>query len=418
MRRDEATTTSPRSIPWHRRTFASLRHPAYRIYFAGQFFSLIGTWMQSAAQSWLVYDLTGSKAMLGLVNLVGSVPMVLLSTWGGILADRYPRRRILVVCQVALALQAIVLAALVLSGGLHIAHLMILAAVLGIVSGIEMPARQAFVLEMVGRKDLMNAIALNASVFHAARILGPAAAGILIGVVGAGWCFMVNGLSYSAIVAALLAMRLTGEIPHRAAGSAWSQAAEGFRVVLNAPGVVAMLILLLVVGIFGWSYVILMPAIARDDLAAGPEGYGVLMSAVGAGSVAGALAVASLREVRDGRVMVAGSVLLFAVSAAVLSSTTVFAVALAALVPAGFALTAFFSATNTLVQSAVPDEVRGRVMGVYTFVFAAMMPLGALQAGALAEALGSRTTIRIGVGVCTVAAMAALKWMPRDIHRR
>jgi MFS family permease len=400
-----------------RRTFRSLRHRPYRIYFAGQFLSLVGTWMQSAALAWLVYDLTGSKAMLGFVSLAGSIPTVLLSTWGGVLADRYPRRRILVACQLGLAIQAVALSALVLTEGVHVAHLMALAAALGLVSGIEMPTRQAFVVEMVGREDLMNAIALNSAVFHAARILGPALAGVLIGAVGPGWCFLANGLSYGAIVAALLAMRLTGASPRRAEGSAWSLAAEGFRVVLRSPAIVTMLALLLVVGVFGWSYVVLMPAIARDDLGAGPEGYGALMSAVAVGSVVGALAVASLREVRDGRLLIAGSALLFAAAAALLSGTRRYAVAVAVLPFAGFALTAFFSATNTLVQSAAPDALRGRVMGVYTFVFSAMMPLGALIAGSLAEAVGSTITIRIGAAVCAAAALAALAWMPRDIRR-
>lgn len=414
---EDDAPTPPARASWFRHTFASLRHPAYRTYFIGQFFSLIGTWMQMAAQSWLVYDLTGSKAMLGLVSLVGSVPTLLLSTWGGILADRYPRRTILLVCQVLLALQAIALSLLVLSEGIHIAHLMILAAVLGTVSGIEMPARQAFVVEMVGRKDLMNAIALNSSVFHAARILGPAVAGILIGAIGAGWCFLVNGLSYGAIFAALLTMRLDRTLPRRVEGSALHQAAEGFRVVLRTPGVVALLALLLFVGVFGWSYVILMPAIARDDLGVGPEGYGLLMSAIGVGSVAGALSVASLREFRDGRALIVGLILMFVVSVGVLSVTTRYAVALLVLLPSGFSLTAFFSLTNTLIQSSVPDEVRGRVMGVYVFVFAAMMPLGSLQAGALAEAFGTPTTIRVGAVVCALAALAALKWMPRNLQR-
>ncbi len=370
-----------------------------------------------AAQSWLVYDLTGSKAMLGLVSLVGSIPTLLLSTWGGILADRYPRRTILLVCQVLLALQAIALALLVLTEGIHIAHLMILAAVLGTVSGIEMPARQAFVVEMVGRKDLMNAIALNSSVFHASRILGPAVAGLLIGSIGAGWCFLVNGLSYGAIFAALLTMRLDASPPRHVEGSALHLAAEGFRVVLRTPGIVAMLGLLLFVGVFGWSYVILMPAIARDDLGVGPEGYGLLMSAVGLGSVAGALSVASLREVRDGRALVVGLVLVFVASVTALSFTTNYALALLVLLPAGFSLTAFFSLTNTLIQASTSDEFRGRVMGVYTLVFAAMMPLGSLQAGALASALGTPTTIRLGAVACTLSAMAALKWMPKDLQR-
>ncbi len=373
--------------------------------------------MQSAAQAWLVYDLTGSKAMLGLVSLAGSIPMVLLSTWGGILADRYPRRRILVACQVLLALQALALGILVQTGGIHIAHLMFLAAVLGTVSGIEMPSRQAFVVEMVGRKDLMNAIALNSSVFHAARVLGPALAGLLIGAIGAGWCFLVNGLSYGAIVAALLAMRLTGPIPARVQGSALDLVFQGFRTVLHTPGILALMLVLLVVGVFGWSYVILMPAIARDDLGAGPEGYGLLMSAVGLGSVAGALSVATLREVRDGRAWIAGLVLVFAASVAALSMTRSYALACVLLVPSGFALTAFFSLSNTLIQAAVPDDLRGRVMGVYTFVLALMMPLGSLQAGALAQVLGSQPTIRLGAGVCVLAALATLRWMPRGMRR-
>lgn len=399
---------------WAGRTFASLAHRNYRIYFVGQFVSLVGMWMQSAAQSWLVFDLTRSEAMLGAVGVAGSIPVLVVSIWGGILADRFPRRRILIACQAVFALLAAILATLVLTGMVQVWHILLLATIGGIVGGLEMPSRQAFVIEMVGRRDLMNAIALNSSVFHASRILGPAVAGIVIATWGTGPCFLINALSYGAVMAALLSMRLAAVTPSTATGSAWQQATEGFRVVARTPRVAGLMLLMLAVGIFGWSYVILLPSLARDTLGTDADGYGWMMSATGVGSVIGALWIAATRDIRSGRFLIAGSIGLFAVSATALSWVTTLPAAIALLVPAGMGLTAFFSGTNTLVQSSVDDEVRGRAMGVYTLVYGLLMPVGALFAGTLAEWTDTPTAIRVGALVCLGTAVIAFVKRPPE----
>ncbi|HOI11554.1 MAG TPA: MFS transporter, partial [Myxococcota bacterium] len=398
---------------WAARTFASLAHRNYRIYFVGQFVSLVGMWMSSAAQSWLVYDLTRSEAMLGAVGVAGSVPVLAVSVWGGILADRFPRRRILIACQVAFALLAAILATLVLTGVIQVWHILVLSTVGGIVGGIEMPSRQAFVIEMVGRRDMMNAIALNSSVFHASRILGPAIAGVVIAAWGTGLCFLANALSYGAVLAALLAMRLHAMAPSPPpTGSAWHQATEGFRFVARAPRVLGLLLLMLAVGVFGWSYVVLLPALARDTLGTDADGYGWMMSATGVGSVVGALWIAATRDIRSGRFLVAGSIGLFAVSAIALSWVDSLPVAILLLAPAGMGLTAFFSGTNTLIQSSVDDAVRGRVMGVYTLVYGLLMPVGAGFAGTLAEMTSTPLAIRVGAFVCLGTAIVAFVKRP------
>jgi MFS family permease len=392
---------------WAGRTFASLRHHNFRVYFLGQLVSLIGSWMQSAAQSWLVYDLTGSKAMLGLVGVAGTAPMLLSSMWGGALADRLPRRRILVWTQVGLALPSLALALLVLTGWLQVWHIVAIALASGAVIGFDMPARQAFVVDLAGRADLMNAIALNSSAFNGARIVGPAVAGVLIGWVGPGWCFLGNGLSFVAPLAALLSLRLLPR-PDEDRRQARRGPLDGFRIVAATPGVVWLMGILLVMGVFGWSYVVLMPAFARDVLGVGPEHYGALMSAHGAGSVVGALGVASARRRRTARRIVPLSVLIFAVFTYAFSFARDFHVALALLALSGFGMTAFFSAVNTLVQLSVADHQRGRVMGVYSFVFGLMMPMGAAEAGGLAQSWGAPATVRLGAAACALAALVYL----------
>jgi predicted MFS family arabinose efflux permease len=263
----------------------------------------------------------------------------------------------------------------------------------------------------------MNAIGLNSSVFHGARIVGPAIAGQVIATWGTGYCFLANGLSYAAVIAALLAMRLpaTPEVPAHSGG--WDHALEGFRVAARTRGIAALLGLTLVVGVFGWSYVVLLPVFARDVFQVGPDGYGLLMSATGVGSVVGALGVASLREVRDGRLLVVGATLLFAAAALGFTSLTDPRLAPLFLAPMGMGLAAFFSSTNTLIQAGVEDAVRGRVMGVYALVFGTMMPLGAMLAGGLAEVLGAPATVRLGAGVCIAAAAGAWLWVPRGLRR-
>jgi MFS family permease len=399
---------------WGARTFASLRHRGYRLYFTGQVVSLVGMWMQSAAQSWLVYDMTGSKAMLGVVGMVGTVPIVAFSTWGGILADRLSRRRILVATQFAASALALVLGLLATADAagildLEVWHILVLAGLLGVVNGFEMPARQAFVVEMVGRADMTNAIALNSAAFHGARIVGPAVAGLVVGAVGPGPCFLLNAASFWATVAALVAIRLDVIEPRN--GPSRARATEGFRVAARNTEVAILLAQTFMIGMFGWSYVVLLPAFARDVHGADATGYGVMMSASGVGSMIGSLFVAWGRDARRGRQVLNASIALFAPAVFGFATTGSYALSLVLIGLTGMGLSAFFASANTLIQGAVPDEVRGRVMGVYTLVFGAMMPLGAVVAGGLAEAIGAPATVRIGAAVCAATGIAG--WLLR-----
>lgn len=398
-------------------TFASLRHPAYRLYFVGQVVSLVGMWMQNAAQQWVVYDLTGSEAWLGIVGAAGSLPVLLLSMVGGVLADRFSRRRILMATQVASAVPALALGLLIATGRVEVWHIVALAIASGVVSGFDMPARHAFVFEMVGRTDLMNAIALNSAVFHGARVIGPVAAGILIGTVGSGPCFFVNSATYFVLLGALAVMKPGFAVASARADGHGRDPLAGFRLLRQIPGLAGILFVMLLVGVFGWSYVVLLPAFARDVLAVEADGFGVLLAAIGAGAVAGSLAMATVRTVRDGRAWMSGSVLLFALALIGFTWAPGFASSLALLSVTGFGLTAFFSLANTLFQSAVDDEVRGRAMGLYSLVFGLMMPVGALQAGMVAEALGPAWAVRIGAFVCLAVAAGGFAWLPRTLKR-
>ena len=397
--------------------FASLRHRNYRLFFFGQTISLVGLWMHNAAQSWLVYEMTGSKSMLGLTMVAETLPIFLFSTWGGILADRYPKRNILYVTQTIEAVLAISLAILVFTDSIQVWHIMVLATLLGIDSGFEAPARHSFTIEMVDRADLMNAIGLISSVFHGARIVGPAVAGFVIAAWGPGVCFLVNGLSFGALIAALASMRLlpkpAGESTRQ--GSSRHQAMKGFRVVRRSPVVLRLMSLIFAMGVFGWSYIVLLPAIAKDTFGVAAEGFGVMMSASGVGSVIGALWLASAWRFRDGRYVISGSMLLFSIAAIIFSQTQSYVTALILLVPVGFGMTTFFSCTDAIIQTSVDDDVRGRVMGVMALVWGAMMPLGALLAGMVAEVVGSNTTVFLGAAFVGCGGVVAFFVLPKGL---
>lgn len=363
--------------------------------------------MQAAAQSWLVYDLTGSKAMLGLVGMVGSVPIVVFSTFGGALADRYPRRLIIIGTQTASCILALLLGILATLESLNYAalevwHILLFAGLLGAVNGFDMPARQAFVIEMVGREDMANAIALNSAVFHGTRIIGPAIAGLIIGLVGPGPCFLVNAFSYLSTIAALVVIRL--DLIESGHPNPKSLAARGFAIVISMPEVTLLMLETFLIGTFGWSYIVLLPAFARDVHGSDPSVYGLMMSASGLGSMIGSLIVAGLNGQRY-RVINA-SIILFSAAVFGFSTSSSFPVSLFLLIFTGMGLTAFFAGVNTEIQSVVPDEVRGRVMGVYTFVFGAMTPIGSMLAGTLAELLGAPLTVQVGSVICTITGTA------------
>src|SRR6266480_2303228 len=394
-------------VTW-RHTFRALRHRNYRLFFWGQLVSLTGTWMQQTAMSWYVYQITNSKLLLGVVSAVGSAPMMFSSIWGGTLADLYSKRSILVATQAAQMTCAFLLAAGVWLGFASTGFIIVVAALNGVSMGFDMPARQAFTVEMTSREDLLNAISLNSSIVNGARVVGPSVAGLMIGAVGVAMCFFLNGLSFIAVIAGLLMMRLPALEPKVHVASAGEHAWNGIVYSMKHPRVRTILVLFLAVGVFGWSYAVLMPAFARDVLGRGANGYGVLMSASGLGAFVGALVVATYGHLFTPRRLALGGVWLFSIALLAFSLSRNFYLALAFLLVAGFGMLLFFSTSNTVLQTIVPDEMRGRVMGVWSLVFGAMIPLGSLEAGALAHLLGTSFALAFGAIICAVSALVTL----------
>jgi MFS family permease len=394
-------------VTW-RHTFRALRHRNYRLFFWGQLVSLIGTWMQQTAMSWFVYQITNSKLLLGVVAAMGSAPMMLSSVWGGSLADRYPKRSILVVTQAAQMICAFLLAAGVWAGFATPLFIIIIAAFNGFAMGFDMPARQAFTVEMTSREDLLNAISLNSSIVNGARVIGPSVAGLLIGAFGVATCFFLNGLTFIAVIAGLLMMRLPPFKRPAHAVSAREHAWNGIVYSIKHQRVRTILLLFLAVGIFGWSYTVLMPAFARDVLNRGANGYGILMSASGIGAFIGALVVATYGHLFTPRRLALGGVWLFSAALLALSLSRSFYVALGCLLVAGFGMLLFFSTSNTVLQTIVPDEMRGRVMGVWSLVFGAMIPFGSLEAGAVAHWWGTAFALAFGATICAASALVTL----------
>jgi MFS family permease len=392
------------SVTW-RDTFAALKHRNYRLFFAGQFVSLIGGWMQTTAQGWLVYQLTGSKVLLGTVAAVGSLPMLLLSVWGGSLADRHPKRTVILFTQTGMMLLAFVFAALVWSGRIQPWHILVLAALGGAAMAFDMPSRQAFTVEMTSREDLMNAISLNSSIFNGARIVGPSVAGFLMVHVGMAWCFLLNGLSFIAVIAGLLMMRLPKFVPPAEPPSTGRHVLEGFAYVAGQRRVRLLLLFIGVVGIFGWSYSVLLPAYATDILHVGERGYGALLSANGVGALFGALTVATYGSRLRPRLMIFGGVWVFSAMLVLLAVVRWFPLVLACLAVGGWGMLLCFSTTNTLVQTSVSDAMRGRVMGIWALVFGGLMPLGGLESGLLSQAVGVPWTIAAGALICAGAGL-------------
>src|SRR5215831_8212628 len=394
-------------ITW-RHTFRALRHRNYRLFFWGQLVSLIGTWMQQTAMSWYVYQITNSKFLLGLVAAIGSAPMVFSSIWGGALADLYPKRSILVATQSAQMMCAFLLAAGVWLGFATTGFIILVATLNGIAMGFDMPARQSFTVEMTSREDLLNAISLNSSIVNGARVVGPSIAGLMIGAVGVAMCFFLNGLSFVAVIVGLLMMRLPPFQRPSHVGSASEHAWNGIVYSLKHQRVRTILLLFLAVGVFGWSYGVLMPAFARDVLGRGANGYGILMSASGTGAFIGALVVATYGHLFTPRRLALGGIWIFSIALFALSLSRNFYGSLAFLLVAGFGMLLFFSTSNTVLQTIVPDEMRGRVMGVWSLVFGTMIPLGSLQAGAVAHWFGTPFALAFGAIICAVSALVTL----------
>ena len=394
-------------------TFSALRHRNFRLWFIGQTLSLIGTWMQSVAQGWVVYQLTGSEFALGAVSFIGTVPTLFLMLPAGALADRIPRRQVLLVTQTVMMILAFILAALAATHVLQAWHIGVLAACLGIANSFDAPARQAMAVEMVeDRADLMNAIALNSTIFNMARVVGPAIGGAVLAAVGAAWCFTLNGLSFLAVLAALLMMNLPKTHPEVRTDPITLQIAEGIKYVWQTPTIRTATALVAVSSLFAFSYAVLLPAYAVDVLHVGEAGLGALNTAVGVGALAGSLLVASLtRFRRKGLLLTVGSLLFPAVLFAFAFSRS-FWLSLAALSLIGVGFVTQNATSNTLIQSIVPDSLRGRVMAVYMLMFFGTAPFGSLQAGALAQAFGPSAGVAVGAGITLSFALFVFFTVP------
>jgi len=389
--------------------FRALRHRNFRLYIAGQGVSLVGTWVQSVAQSWLVYRLTDSPLLLGLTGFVSQAPVFFLALVGGALADRLDRRRVLVATQGASALLAGALGALTLAGGVRIAHVFAIATLLGIVNAVDIPTRQSFVAEMVGREDLPNAIALNSSAVNAARVVGPAIAAVLVSALGEGWCFLINGASFAAVIAALLAMRLETPPAPRSGESALEAIHGALRFVRSHPPVRDLLLLLGLVSVVGMPFAVLMPVFADRVLHGGPGAMGLLLGASGVGALAAALLLATRASARGLGRWVGASAAGFGLSLVAFAASRSLPLSAAVLVCSGFFMMMQMAASNTLLQLLSPDALRGRIMAFYSMMFMGMAPFGALGAGAAAERLGAPVTVAIG-GLVSILGGAFFAW--------
>jgi MFS family permease len=402
---------SERARPRLTRALASRN---YRLFFSGQSVSLVGTWITRIATSWLVYRLTGSALLLGVVGFCGQIPTLLLAPFAGVLVDRWNRHRILVVTQALSLLQSAALAVLTLAGVITVPHVLLLQIAQGIINAFDTPARQAFVSEMVeDRADLPNAIALNSSMVNGSRIIGPSIGGIVIAAVGEGWCFALDALSYVAVIASLLAMRLTPRASPRRDTRMREELATGFRYVTQFVPVRSALLLLSLVSVMGMPYTVLMPAISANVLHGGPHTLGFLMTASGAGALGGALYLASRRSVLGlGRAMaVASTTFGLGLAAFSLSESLWLSLLLLPIVGAGMMVT--MAATNTIIQTIVREELRGRVMAFYTMAFLGTAPIGSLIAGLAADRIGPQRTILLG----GIACMGAGAWFAMRLPR-
>jgi MFS family permease len=398
----------------------ALQYRNFQLFFSGQLISLCGTWMQNLAQAWLVYRLTGSLVLLGGIGFVSQIPMFVLSPVGGIVADRYSRHRVVIATQTAAMLLAFVLAALTLTGTVRVWHIFTLSAALGVVNAFDIPARQSFIVEMVGKPDLMNAIALNSSMFNASRVVGPAIAGLLVAVIGEGWCFFANGASYVAVIAGLLLMRVEPVRRDVGTASPLGNIAEGFRFVIRNPPVHYLLALLGVLSLAGTPFTVLMPAFADRILHGGPTALGWLMGATGGGALAAALLLASRQNLKGLARWAAIAAVSFSVWLIAFALSRTFWLSTLVLAPVGFSMMIQMGATNTLIQSMVPDELRGRVMSIYSMTMMGMAPFGSLAAGYSADHLGAPQAVIVGAAVCLVAALGFWTRLPsiRDGARR
>jgi MFS family permease len=393
-------------------TFRALQHRNFRLYLFGQLVSLAGTWMQIVAQGWLVYELSGSEAMLGLVGFASAIPALLVTPWAGVVVDQVRKRDVIVATQTSAMLLAFVLAALTFTGAVEVWHIIIMSMLLGVINAFDGPARQSFVVEMVGSQDLPNAIALNSMTFNAARVVGPAFGGILLATVGSAWCFTLNGLSFLAVIVSLLMMQITSARATSDRRSPWQQLKSGLHYVAGQPELKGLLLLSLSFSTFGIAYSTVLPSFVDRILSGGAAGFGMLTAASGIGAVTGAFLVATFGDRgRRGQWLFAAAMSFPVVLALFALNHNFFtSLALAALLGVGFMLQ--FTLINTLLQTRVDNAMRGRVMSLYTLTFFGFTPFGNLALGALSEAIGMPSAISLFAVLTLGTALIIFHRMP------
>lgn len=405
----ESTVSAPK--PWSV-ALRSLGSRNYRLFFSGQSVSLIGTWMTRVATSWLIYRLTHSAFLLGMAGFAGQLPLFFLAPIAGVWIDRWNRHRTLVWTQALSLVQSLALAALALSGVIQVWHVILLMVMQGVVNAFDMPARQAFVVQMVDdRADLPNAIALNSSMVNAARLIGPAVGGVIIAQVGEGYCFLIDGISYMAVIASLLAMRVKPSTAHDRTKKVMQELVEGWRYVAGSVPIRSILLLLALVSLLGMPYTVLMPVFAGQVLHGGPHTLGMLMASIGVGALSGALALAGRQSVLGLGRVIPVSAGLFGLALIGFGLSQQLWLSLALLLVAGFGMMRQMAASNTILQTIVEDEKRGRVMSFYAMAFAGMSPFGSLLAGALAARFGVSYTVAFSGALCLIGAL----WFAREL---
>jgi MFS family permease len=391
----------------------ALRHRNYRLFFSGQGISLIGTWMQQIAMSWLVYRLTHSAFLLGVVGFSSRIPTFVFASFAGVLADRWNRHRALVVTQTLSTIQALILAALVLTGMISIWHVILLSVSLGFINALDIPIRQSFVIDMIERReDLGNAIALNSSLVNGARLIGPSIAGMLIATLGEGICFLLNGISFFAVIIALLAMRIKPDRREKQNPNVLRGLREGFSYAFGFAPIRFILLLLALVSLMGMPYMVLMPIFAGKILHGGPRTFGFLLAASGLGALIGALYLASRRSVVGlGRIIVVASGI-FGIGLIVFSLSRVLWLSLLSMLLVGFGMMIQMASSNTVLQTIVEEDKRGRIMSFYTMAFMGMVPFGNLLGGGLASLIGAPNTIMFGGASCILGALLFARKLP------
>jgi MFS family permease len=398
--------------------FRALQHRNFQLFIAGQLTSLIGTWMQTAAQLWLVYKMTGSAALLGVFGFANQVPILFLAALGGYIGDRYNRHRGVIWTQTASMVLAFVLAGLTFANVITVWELIVIAFLVGVVNAFDVPIRQAFLVEMVVKEDLPNAIALNSSIFNGARVVGPAIAGYALAWKGPAWCFFLNGLSFLAVIGALLAMRIAKREPAADKSSPFQSLLEGFRFAMSDLPIRSALLLLSMLSLLGLQYSVFLPIFASDVLHRGARGFGLLMSAAGVGAVFGALHFAARTSYKGLARWIATTSTICALGLVVFSQSKLFWLSMMVLLVVGFCATVQMAATNTTLQNRVPDNLRGRIMAVYATMFMGIQPIGSLIAGGVAKRVGAPYTLAVFGMLCFLGSMIFIFRVVLPMNRR